>query len=638
MKKLLAIILVVVLTATMFTSCASIDKALLSTYLNLGEKYLLDLDYEQAIVYFNKVIEVEPRNSRAYMGAAEAYVGLGDVESAIELLRTALDVFSDDEEVTIELLEMLIEIDPATSEWYITLADIYEGREDTGSAIAVLSDGVNAVTDSDSLILLLQRLIALDPANVDWYLDLAQVYVDAGNRTSAISTLKQGMDDVGDDKTKLYDKLIEIDSGTTDWYFELAEVYEDKNNISSAVDTLELGLNSFEDDTTKIDFSEELIEIDETNAEWYLTIAYIYIDQSNTESAIAILREGLEKASDTTEIEALLEQLSPDLTGFVTTSYYIYDEDGNLVNSYEYSQSGMIQVNTGKIYYADGTTSTSLHTREYDSNGNLVRENDEYDSFIQEYIHEYDSNGNRVKTVEVDYYPEDYKNTFTTTYEYNSNGDMISRTQTSVYNSGSTYASTSTSTYRYEYEYDTDGNLLVRIERNADGSYYNKTEYEYDSHGNISKRTYTWGTDSSTTTYWVTYDCDYDSDGNVVKTVSNYSADGYGASFEGSDGELHELASYTTENEYDEESLTSKTTITQRSTDGTVMVTTNEYTYDAYGSVISRSETVDGVTTTYVLEHEYEYGSDGKVQKCVITWYYADTGNIYSVTTMERIN
>ncbi len=277
MKKLLSLILALVLTLTLFASCGKTEQALTSTeLLDLGEKYLLDLDYEQAIVYFNQVIEVEPRNSRAYMGAAEAYVGLGDTESAIDILKTALDVFTDDEDVTIELLEMLIEI---------------------------------------------------DSTNAEWYLELAQIYIDNNDRTSAISILKQGMSYVGDDKIKLYDKLIEIDSGTTEWYFELAEVYEDLSNISSAIDTLELGLNNFEDDDTKIDFSEELIEVDETNAKWYLTIAYIYIARGDTDAAIAILREGLEKASDTAEIEALLAELLLEEEPAYGPNYGVLDND-----------------------------------------------------------------------------------------------------------------------------------------------------------------------------------------------------------------------------------------------------------------------------------------------------------------------
>ncbi len=605
MKKLLALILAVILTITTFTSCAATDQALVSMYLNMGEKYLLDLNYEEAIVYFNKVIEVEPRNSRAYMGAAEAYVGLGDTESAINLLKTALEVFSDDEEVTIELLEMLIEIDPEASEWYITLAEIYEAKGDSDSAVAILSNAVEVVTDGDSLIVLLEKLIGLDPTNVNWYLKLAQVYVDSGDRTSAISILRQGIDVVGNAKTQLYDKLIEIDSDTTQWYFELAGVYEDQSNIPSAVDTLELGLNNFEDDDTKIDFSEELIEIDETNAEWYLTIAYIYIAQSDTDAAIAILREGLEKASDTTEIEALLEQLSPDLTGFVTTSYYIYDEDGTVRHSAEFDLDERITTYTGKSEGYNSTSYTYFGKNEYDSNGNEVKwiyKNVYSDGSTLEInqTYEYDSSGNMIKEVDENVYSNGDTSINTYTYSYDSNGNRISGTQTSVYNNtynGTTYTNTSTSIY--EYEYDDDGKLTMELQIDSEESYYYKYEYEYNSHGDISKATHTYSyAYDGTTTDWTDYDY-----------------------------------------EYDEETMANKTTtITNHSSDGTVEVLIYEYSYDTSGSIISRSETVDGVTTTYIIVREYEYDSVGRVSKCVVTTYYADSGNIYSVQTMERIN
>ena len=54
--------------------------------LSLGEKYLLDLNYEQALVQFLKVIEIEPMNPRGYIAAADAYIGLGDYENAAKII------------------------------------------------------------------------------------------------------------------------------------------------------------------------------------------------------------------------------------------------------------------------------------------------------------------------------------------------------------------------------------------------------------------------------------------------------------------------------------------------------------------------------------------------------------------------
>lgn len=55
--------------------------------LNLGYKFLQEGEWEQAIVAFNNVIEIDANMEEAYIGAADAYVKLGDMEGAIDILR-----------------------------------------------------------------------------------------------------------------------------------------------------------------------------------------------------------------------------------------------------------------------------------------------------------------------------------------------------------------------------------------------------------------------------------------------------------------------------------------------------------------------------------------------------------------------
>ena len=68
-------------------------------WLSLGEKYLLELEYEQAVVAFTRVIEIEPRNARGYTGAAEAYAGLGRMDEAAQVLRDGLLALPGDTEL-----------------------------------------------------------------------------------------------------------------------------------------------------------------------------------------------------------------------------------------------------------------------------------------------------------------------------------------------------------------------------------------------------------------------------------------------------------------------------------------------------------------------------------------------------------
>jgi len=63
--------------------------------LSLGERFLSELNYEQALVQFLRVIEIEPMNARAYYGAARAHIGLGQIDEAIETLRLGIEMTGD---------------------------------------------------------------------------------------------------------------------------------------------------------------------------------------------------------------------------------------------------------------------------------------------------------------------------------------------------------------------------------------------------------------------------------------------------------------------------------------------------------------------------------------------------------------
>jgi Leucine-rich repeat (LRR) protein len=91
-KRILFFTLVIISLVVAFTACRqTVDAPLSATeLLVLGEKYLLELNFEQAIVHFTNLIEIEPKNPRGYTGLAEAHLGLGDVARAIAALEQGL--------------------------------------------------------------------------------------------------------------------------------------------------------------------------------------------------------------------------------------------------------------------------------------------------------------------------------------------------------------------------------------------------------------------------------------------------------------------------------------------------------------------------------------------------------------------
>jgi len=74
--------------------------------ISLGDRFLLEQNYEQALVKFLRVIEIEPMNPRGYTGAAEAYLGLGQLYEAVAILQLGLERTGADE--IRDMLNMLI--------------------------------------------------------------------------------------------------------------------------------------------------------------------------------------------------------------------------------------------------------------------------------------------------------------------------------------------------------------------------------------------------------------------------------------------------------------------------------------------------------------------------------------------------
>jgi hypothetical protein len=108
MKRAITLIIALILFAAPLASCSKPAQPLTaSELLDLGEKYLLELDYEQAIVHFTKLIEIEPKNPRGYTGLAEAYGALGDKENTITALRQGQEILPDNTEIS-ALLERLL--------------------------------------------------------------------------------------------------------------------------------------------------------------------------------------------------------------------------------------------------------------------------------------------------------------------------------------------------------------------------------------------------------------------------------------------------------------------------------------------------------------------------------------------------
>lgn len=94
--------------------------------LKMGEKYLSELNYEQAVATLENVIEIEPNNAEGYLSLAKAYSYMGDIDSANETLQNGYEA-TDSQIIKNEIDRRTENTQPddtvETNQNYITIAD-----------------------------------------------------------------------------------------------------------------------------------------------------------------------------------------------------------------------------------------------------------------------------------------------------------------------------------------------------------------------------------------------------------------------------------------------------------------------------------------------------------------------------------
>ncbi len=90
----LALILVILISAVLVIAS---PKRRLNQQLNMGDKYITELDFDNAIIAYQKAIEIDPDSAKAYLGLAQTYEMAGDYECAIDTLREGYNVTQSEE-------------------------------------------------------------------------------------------------------------------------------------------------------------------------------------------------------------------------------------------------------------------------------------------------------------------------------------------------------------------------------------------------------------------------------------------------------------------------------------------------------------------------------------------------------------
>lgn len=104
---------------------------------DLGIKYLADGNYEEAIIAFTAVIDIDPKNVGALTGRGQAYALSGDTEAN---LAAALADF-----------EAVLAVDETLADGWLGLADVYIRMGDYDKALEVLQEGLDKTGGDEAI-------------------------------------------------------------------------------------------------------------------------------------------------------------------------------------------------------------------------------------------------------------------------------------------------------------------------------------------------------------------------------------------------------------------------------------------------------------------------------------------------------
>ena len=126
--SLAIVILAIILIGIIIFVRSNSPERRLQEQLELGSRYLEELDYDRAIAAFEVAIEIDPRNAESYVGLVNAYAGLNNAEALVDVYSRAGENISENDINSLKesVTEIYIEwIDSALSDGDVPLAEQY---------------------------------------------------------------------------------------------------------------------------------------------------------------------------------------------------------------------------------------------------------------------------------------------------------------------------------------------------------------------------------------------------------------------------------------------------------------------------------------------------------------------------------
>ncbi len=277
----------------------------LSRQLSLGNKYLEEQNYEEAVVAFEQAIAIDDRCMQAYVGGIEAYLQTDNREGMEKLYEQAVGVIDElDDEFLAENMAAVVDI-------YLYADDVYS--DDLEKAVQILEKGMEKTGDNPEI----------KEEMVKDYLKLADAAAGGEAYEKALG---------------YYDRLLELDKDNEEVVTGLETCLQSYIDIlmeEKRYDEIRQLAEKYQDIAANIDFRsllEQIAELERIEAENLAFMQKVY-DLMEAEDY-----EAMHEVDGSEEANAFAERMEGD-------SYIYIPEDGASRNGtgsgvYKFGESG----------------------------------------------------------------------------------------------------------------------------------------------------------------------------------------------------------------------------------------------------------------------------------------------------------
>ena len=133
----LCCICIFLIASTLVSACGRSSADRWQEQYDLGQQYLLEENYEEAIVAFTAAIEIDPKQADAYLGRGDAYILSGETE---EHLSQAMADY-----------RQVLKLDEKNISAYLRIADVYIRQRDYDAALEILNEGLTKTGDNEEI-------------------------------------------------------------------------------------------------------------------------------------------------------------------------------------------------------------------------------------------------------------------------------------------------------------------------------------------------------------------------------------------------------------------------------------------------------------------------------------------------------